>query len=173
MELQSLANLGEFIGGIGVIVSLIYVASQVKSNTQSQRNDIAARTLERLGSLQREMVTNRELNSLVNIALSDVYKLDVMDRVRFAWWCTEFFSAMESLHDQHQQKNVQAGIWERWQSTFRWWLTYPGILEWWRCKPTPFSKDFTAYVEAMKLEGFQYADVKAWKEFLKPNDTKE
>ena len=169
MELQTLANLGEFIGGLGVIVSLIYLAFQIKSNTRSQRNDIEARSLERLGSLQREMATNIELNELFSTALVDIYKVNLMERIRVAWWLTELLSAMEFLYGQQQQGNVQTGIWERWQETLKWWLTYPGVLEWWRCKPTPFSQDFTAYVETMILEGFEYENLDAWKEFIRPD----
>ena len=61
MNLQVLAHIGEFVGGIGVILSLVYVALQVRGNTRSQRNDIEARVLERLASLQRELASNEDL----------------------------------------------------------------------------------------------------------------
>ena len=35
--LQSLGNIGEFVGAIGVVVSLVYLAQQMKQNTTSVR----------------------------------------------------------------------------------------------------------------------------------------
>ncbi len=37
MTLENLGNLGDFVGGIGVIVTLVYLAIQIRSNTQTVR----------------------------------------------------------------------------------------------------------------------------------------
>lgn len=51
--LETLSQLGAFIGGFGVIFTLIYLAIQLRSNTSSQRADMTARILERLSAQQR------------------------------------------------------------------------------------------------------------------------
>ncbi len=35
MDLTQLANLGEFIGGVAVVVTLVYLAAQVRQNTNA------------------------------------------------------------------------------------------------------------------------------------------
>jgi hypothetical protein len=35
MDLTQLANLGEFIGGVAVLVTLVYLAAQIRQNTRS------------------------------------------------------------------------------------------------------------------------------------------
>ena len=162
MNLEQLSQLGEFVGGIAVIISLIYLALQVRSNTVAQRSDIEARALERLGSMQHEMAANSELTTLHNRAMADIYSLDFNERVRITWWLTEYFSAMEFLHDQHRRGSVSEGIWWRWDRTFRWWLTFPGILVYWQCKPTPFSPAFSDYVEASIKAGYEHERPGAW-----------
>jgi hypothetical protein len=173
MDLQVLANLGEFLGGIGVVISLIYLAFQVRGNTRSQRNEIVERSLERLGSMQREMATNIYLGNMTSVALTDIYRLDIQDRIRFSWWCTEFLSAFEFLHDQHLQGNLPTEIWQRWEETYKWWLTFPGMQEWWRCKPTPFTRTFTEFTESMAAAGYEYENPRAWMEFIGQNSTTE
>ena len=37
MTLEDLGNLGDFLGGIGVVVTLVYLALQIRSNTQTVR----------------------------------------------------------------------------------------------------------------------------------------
>ena len=67
MSLEQLANLGEFLGGIAVIVSLVYLAVQVRRNTRATNlsayqecvrasNDLAA-TIAQSGELARILVT--------------------------------------------------------------------------------------------------------------------
>ncbi len=43
MDLTQLANLGEFIGGVAVLVTLVYLAAQVRQGTrvQQQANELA------------------------------------------------------------------------------------------------------------------------------------
>lgn len=166
MQLESLSQIGDFLGGIGVIVSLVYVALQVRDNTEAQRNDIEARTLERLGSMQREMAVNPELCALYNKGLRDTKKLDLQEKIRFTWWCTEFFSAIEFLHQKHRQGMISEGIWWRWDQTFRWWLCFPGIVTYWESKPTPFSPEFSSYVESAIRLGYTYERPGAWDAFL-------
>ncbi len=37
MDLSQLANLGEFLGGLAVVVTLVYLATQVRQNTSAIR----------------------------------------------------------------------------------------------------------------------------------------
>ncbi|MCX2976228.1 hypothetical protein [Candidatus Marimicrobium litorale] len=58
MTLENVSQLGEFIGGFGVIFTLIYLAIQVRSNTGSQRADMTARVLEGLAAQQHTLGFN-------------------------------------------------------------------------------------------------------------------
>ena len=62
MDLEQFAYAGEFLGGIGVIVSLVYLASQIRGSTRSQRAENYGRSLEQLANMQARFAT--ETNSL-------------------------------------------------------------------------------------------------------------
>lgn len=64
MDLQTLANLGEFLGGVAVIVSLVYVALQVRQNTQSLRTENYGRALDRVASMQSLLSRDTEVSRL-------------------------------------------------------------------------------------------------------------
>ncbi len=42
MTLQDLGNIGEFVGALGVVASLIYLALQIRQNTRQLRNNARA-----------------------------------------------------------------------------------------------------------------------------------
>jgi hypothetical protein len=63
MNLQSLAYIGEIIGTVVVILSLVYLAVQVRQNTEAQRTENYARALERLATFQSMLSTDSEMSS--------------------------------------------------------------------------------------------------------------
>ena len=70
MNLDTLANLGEFAGGVFVLITLVYLAHQVKQNTKSLRIENYARVLERMSALQSRLALEPELNRLFWMAFS-------------------------------------------------------------------------------------------------------
>ena len=97
ISLEILSQLGEFIGGFGVIFTLIYLAIQLRSNTSSQRADMTARILERLSAQQRFMGSDAEANKFFLLAVTDPTKLSVEERSRYMWIMYEFYGSMEFL----------------------------------------------------------------------------
>ena len=166
MVLESLANVGEFVGGLGVVLSLIYVAVQIRHNTASRRMETYARTLEQMSALQHQLAKDHEFTRMYNIGLLDIYALGQTDRVRFVWVLTQFFGALEFMHYQEQEGNLPDELWQRWVNTTRWWLTFPGVIEWWNTMPTPFTDRFTAFVEDCIEQGWEVPNAEGWEALL-------
>ena len=113
MELQTLANVGEFLGGLGVIVSLIYLAVQIRGNTSSQQSETYARSLERMASMQAFMAKDHALTKVFNAGLVDPSQLTITQRVQFSWILTEMFGNLEFMFFQAEQRNISAELWTR------------------------------------------------------------
>ena len=69
-QLEQLANPGEFLGGIAVITSLVYVAIQLRGNRHTQRSDSYGRSLDMLREFQSRFATNSEYAGVYNRGLS-------------------------------------------------------------------------------------------------------
>ena len=59
MELAELANFGELLGGIGVIASVIYLAFEVRSNTQAAHNTAYHETVNQILAGNRNLMSPR------------------------------------------------------------------------------------------------------------------
>ncbi len=66
MDMQSLANFGEVVGAIVVVLSLIYLAVQVRQNTQAQRTENYSRALDRLAAIQSMLGQDGEISLIVS-----------------------------------------------------------------------------------------------------------
>lgn len=147
MDLTTLAQLGEFVGGLFVVVSLIYLASQVKQNTVSLRAENYARVLERLSTLQSNLSSDAELNRIVVVGAQTPEALTRSERMRFSWSLYELVGAAEFVFHQERNGALPEEIWERWRATLIWWFSNPGIRTWWGSRPSPFSASFERFVE--------------------------
>ncbi len=167
MDLDTLAKLGEFIGGIFVVVSLAYVAYQVRQNTESLRTENYGRVLERMSTLQSRLSCDQELNRVVVRGSQHPGRLTAVERIRFSWAMYELFGAAEFMYHQAQRKALPDAVWNRWQASLVWWLSNPGVRSWWVAKPAPLSVDFEAFTE--KLVRDRPADAEAarrWEAFV-------
>jgi hypothetical protein len=167
LNLSQLADLGEFLGGIFVVFSLVYLAIQIRQNTQSNRAENFARGLERISEMQATLSRDPELASLHARGVADASSLTPQERIRFTWWFAEAFGAFEFLFHQSKTGAIPDEIWERWSQTVAWWLSYPGVQAWWRAHPAPFSHSFTRFVDELVSEGqFDVASTARWQEFV-------
>jgi hypothetical protein len=172
VDLQTLANLGEFISGLVVVASLAYLAVQVRQNTQSLRTENYARALDRISAMQSQMSREGQFSSLFSRGVVDPATLSPMERIQFTWAAYEAFGAFEFMFHQAQARAIPEEVWERWSATTAWWLSFPGVRAWWIAKPAPFSASFTAFVDAcIRDNPSDAAAARRWQEFVRGPET--
>jgi hypothetical protein len=172
MDLATLAQLGEFIGGLFVVVSIVYLAHQVRQNTLSLRTENYARALDRLSTLQSKLSSDAELNRIVVIGAQTPDALTRSERMRFTWSLYELLGAAEFVFHQARLGALPDEVWDRWRATMVWWLANPGIQAWWAAKPTPFSSSFEAFAdEVIRSQAFDPDTARRWERFVAGGDS--
>jgi hypothetical protein len=166
LTLEALSQLGEFVSAVAVVVSLAYLAYQVRQNTLSLRSENYARAHDRVAAVQARLGDPSQAR-VFGRAVWDPSKLTPAERIQFAWALYEMFGAFEFMHHQSQAGALPPEVWDRWSATLGWWTALPGVQAWWRSKPAPFSKSFTRYVEERIGSGPPDAEAaRRWQEFL-------
>ena len=106
MELTQLAQLGEFIGGVGVFATLIYLTIQVRqSNATQSKSALLARAnanenAARGWSVFRKMLTDPELSSIWRKAHADE-EISPDEKVRLHYIVAELTYSSLAAHDQY------------------------------------------------------------------------
>lgn len=117
MTINELAAIGEIIGGIGVIASLIYLSVQIRQNThamdEGRRLGMAQTNQMRADALQQMLVTaaNSQIGAIIVKLIEDGYPEDVtsLDRLtaeergRFRMWQIAQQTHWDNLYFQYQQ----------------------------------------------------------------------
>jgi len=83
MDITTLAAWGEFLGGIAVVVSLIYLASQIRQNSKLLRTSTASATNDSVSSIFTLMVPDPEVARIFWWGSANRDALASTDRQRF------------------------------------------------------------------------------------------
>ena len=81
MDLQTLAQIGEFLGGLSVLLTLIYLAIQIRSNTKAVRSAGAQQTHDSMVELYSQLAGDAQLNRAFRVGTQDLEALTEMPRI--------------------------------------------------------------------------------------------
>lgn len=119
MTLEDLGNIGEFVGAIGVIVTMIYLAYQIRQNTrQLEQNALNARAAAVNASLlsAREnrlaIFGSAEVSEILVRGLADPAKLDEVEQYRFRMVIQNATDAMMVTHAETAITGYSPEVWE-------------------------------------------------------------
>jgi hypothetical protein len=167
VDLDSLAKLSEFVSGIVLVISLVYLAFQVRQNTQSLRSENYARVLDRMSTVQSQLSMDPDLHHVFMVGAQDPARLSRTERARFSWALYELFGAGEFMFHQSRDKALPPVVWTRWEATIGWWLSHPGMRAWWAAKPAPLSADFEAFANGIMRGGpYDPSAIERWHRFV-------
>ncbi len=147
MTLQDLGSIGEIVGALGVIVSLAYLAVQIRQNTRSVRSASFQEAIRDVIAVTDVLSTDQELSRIYWKGLADFGSLEPDERRRFSSILVGMFRRFENIVYQTQQGALEAGSWEGVRMTAALTLSRPGAIAWWSEAQDLFSKEFREYVE--------------------------
>jgi len=150
--LQALGNIGEFLGAIGVIVSLVYVARQMIDNTRSVKASSFNRMVQNSVQLLEHVFTDPEFAAFVDRAERDPEGLTSAERLRWDAYMTAVFRHFGNLVYQHKVGAMSAPMWESYRRTLVDDLRTPSWADWYRSHSHLFSKTLTDEVDKALAE---------------------
>ena len=84
MTLDQLGSIGEFIGAFGVVITLVYLAIQIRTNTESERSATYQSIVSDFGALNNTMASTPELSHLFVQAMENYHQLSSDEKARIS-----------------------------------------------------------------------------------------
>jgi hypothetical protein len=117
MTLIELGSLGEFIGAIGVVASLAYLALQIRHNTRSMRSSMHQDMLESTLRIAESLSDNADVARIVLKAEADYDNLTKEERIRFEAYAERVFGNFESVFYSYRNSMIEEDLWESWKAS--------------------------------------------------------
>ena len=131
MTLQDLGAIGEIVGSIGVVISLIYLAIQLRHNTTGIRLAAHQHVVIANSAVTMAPANNLDFASLLWRGVLSSKNLDEDTQVAFGLWCHQYFSMIQAWHQLYLAGAIDEGIWDRELQRAVGALRVPGFREWW------------------------------------------
>ena len=145
MSLQDFGNLGEIIGALAVVISLVYLAIQIRQNTaQMRENSQISRLLlqENFVSGQegffRALLTNEEMFRVWRLGSAKTDELSEDDRERFGFF---LYGQMYRYHVMYQARNIEPLEHKRSLIHIDRFAAMPAFRSWWSRQRPGFEFD--------------------------------
>ena len=151
MTISELGSLGELVGSIAVVVTLVYLTTQLRQTTTAIR---AAATQALDQSITENIglwASSRENALLMDRGLDSYESLSEEESTHFHMLIAAFFLTMDSSFWSHRNGLLPEELWEREQEVLRAWLQKPGGRIAWDQKRSQVSGPFRRHVESRLL----------------------
>ncbi len=149
MNWDAIGAIGEITGGIGVVVSLIFVGIQVRKNTIALKDANSERAVERTINFNHLIASDSTVAQIWFKGLRSSDQLDEIERVQFSSLAYSIFLDAMDQQKKIQRKTADAIIIEALEENMRYLVSRNGIWSWWSTTQLGFSQDFRDWVNGI------------------------
>jgi hypothetical protein len=150
--LEALGNIGEFVGALGVVISLVYLARQMIQNTVSVRAASFNSMVQNSIRLLEHSFRDSEFADFLNRAQQNPDCLTPPERVRWDAYMTAVYRHFGNLQYSHRVGALDEQMWEAYRATLKEHLRTPSWANWFQQNRSIFSSALGRQVDEALAE---------------------
>lgn len=152
MTWDAAGALGEIIGALAVVISVIYLAVQIRGQTDQAKLTATREISNQLDAILDSIIENPEISGLYLSACQDFEGLSNDERIKATFLFQRFARVYEQQWIHIEKGHVDPAFFESIEKTFFEWLTFPGVQQWWGRNKGFFESNFETRVEGLVSE---------------------
>jgi hypothetical protein len=153
MTIQDWGAVGEMIGGLAIIVSLIYVGLQIKQNTKATQVATSQAFIDMHSVVILPIACDKEFRDIYWRGLNGLSNLQGSETAAFGAWTVQALRAWESFYFQWKAGAFDDHLWSGFRTQLGDLFGYAGMREMWKMRSHQFSEEFHVVVaEAISSE---------------------
>lgn len=147
MNWDALAATGEIIGAIAVLITLVYLALQVRQNTAALRSTATQGAHDQVGSLYRTLSTDPDLAMIFVRGCNDPDQLSDIETAKFYSVCMQIFFYVQNWHSQTQGGFMDDQLLSSWLRVATDMYKTPGFQRVWEQRKHIYSPSLREYLD--------------------------
>ena len=149
MTLSEFANLGEIFGGLGVVITLIFLILEIKNNARENQIREATDVSLFRGDALKQMAVDDELSRIVWSCLSGKFRMKPHETARFGFYILSWMVGVEVVYIKQLETRFDPKIWKELEESISWWFQFPGMRRWLETHTGGLSQDFMKYLNTV------------------------
>ena len=141
--------IAELVAAIAVIVSLWYLAIQLRQNTELARAELEVQLGITWAELHDNMIQNPRLARAYDLAESNWEELSEEDMRAYLWFVAKSFHILQGIFQQRCRGLLSGDVWAPYERYIVGVLQIEPVAGWWRSEGSLTSKAFKDHVEEL------------------------
>ena len=147
MNWEAIGAIGQMVGAIAVVISLIYLTREIRRNARLARQS----SVDTLNVVAGQLAQHPHLAELFDRGIRDLRSLEGADRVSFEALMLQWFHIFAEMYSQHLEGHLDPRVWREVETPMRDLINArPGIQAWWRLYSKWFGEEFVNYVNQVQ-----------------------
>ena len=147
---EAISAIGQIVGAIAVVISLIYLATEIRSNARATREASMRSLSDGFTRWIQQLSAHPELRELYYRGIRDLHSLEGAERVGFGVLMLEAFRHNEEIYYLRSEGQLGPRLWRGFETGIRELIAYPGVQAWWRLRSHLFSEDFANHINQLQ-----------------------
>lgn len=147
MNWEAIGAISEMIGAVGVILTLVYLAIQIRQNTGVVRTSTFHEAIRDQAKGMDQLNADPELNRIFYDGLDNFDSLTKEEKRRFATYLTSVLRRYESMVYQTESGTLDLEAWSGIREHLKYVLSQPGSIIWWENARNLFNPQLRDFVE--------------------------
>ena len=147
MTLDDLGNLGEVVGTLGVVATLVYLALQIRQNTRSVRASTFHEAIRDIADAIDQLGHDADLTRVFYTGLADFEALPRLEQQRFASYMTAVLRRYENVLYQAEQGHLDPEVWHGIREHLRYVFSQTGTRAWWKRAHNLFNRQLREFID--------------------------
>ena len=149
MNWEAIGAIAELAGAVGVVASLVYLATQIRQGTKASRVEAKLTTTGMHVSIMDMFIADAELNELFMRGIASTDEFTPEEFQRFSNLCMKSFWFFSAAHYQLRTGMLDDDNWFETKATLEFMLAGTGSRSWWRRLGSKrFSGKFAEFVDS-------------------------
>lgn len=154
MTIQEWGAIGEIIGGVAVVASLVYLAVQIRQNTRQLSENMKAtelaafeRNVQAGNSIRELFILHPEIAELYMRALGNYEELAIEEKLRFDMILSNVFSEFQGAYIRHLTYRHDPAEFVGSKRTLDRWIRRRAVRDWLKRTESDWRPEFAELVE--------------------------
>ena len=126
---EAIGAIGEVVGAVGVICTLVYLAVQIRQNNTNLEESTSAAINQSLADLNSRISSDEQFAELFLRGREDLSTLTPVELERFRAFVTDLLNLAVHVDGRHASHNVDSSHFDTFEVVGSLYQTYPGIRD--------------------------------------------
>jgi len=150
MNWDAIGAVGEVLGALAVVISLGYVAIQIRQNTETARSASAQNLVTVATNANFLLASDSELSEILQNGQYDRDSLNEYEQFRFNTFLIGAYMQYDFAYLQFLGGQLEPETWKRMEFEIVLYVSIPGGAAWWEQDKSRLSTQFVEFIDAKR-----------------------